>query len=93
MSEVITCDTPSHASDHLYQIWKESIQNCKRSGADTIFKVKANDLENIGQGQMSLHATLPLMLMMICANCGKNASRIVDFFQGESRKLEKIAKK
>ena len=40
-SKVITCDTPSHASDHLYQIWKESIQNCRRYRADTIFKVKA----------------------------------------------------
>ena len=39
-SKVITCDTPSHASDHLYQIWKESIQNCRRYRADTIFKVK-----------------------------------------------------
>ena len=33
--------TLSHASDHLYQIWKESIQNCRRYRADTIFKVKA----------------------------------------------------
>ena len=24
-SKVITCDTPSHANDHLHQIWKESI--------------------------------------------------------------------
>ena len=40
-SKVITCDTPSHASDHLYQIWKESIQNCRCYRADTIFKVKA----------------------------------------------------
>ena len=40
-SKVITCDTPSHASDHLYQIWKESIQNCRRYRADTIFKAKA----------------------------------------------------
>ena len=49
---------------------------------------RLNDLENIGlgQGQRSLHATHPLMLMMICAKYGKNASRIVDFFQGESRK-------
>ena len=39
-SKVITCDTPSHASDHLYQIWKESIQNCRRYRADMIFKVK-----------------------------------------------------
>ena len=40
-SKVITCDTPSHASDHLYQIWKESIQNYRHYRADTIFKVKA----------------------------------------------------
>ena len=40
-SKVITWNTPSHASDHLYQIWKESIQNCRRYRADTIFKVKA----------------------------------------------------
>ena len=39
-SKVITCDTPSHASDHLYQIWKESIKNCRRYRADTITKVK-----------------------------------------------------
>ena len=40
-SKVITCNTPSHASDHLYQIWKESIQNCRCYRADKIFKVKA----------------------------------------------------
>ena len=31
--------------------------------------------------------------MMICAKYGKNASRIVDFFQGESRKIRKISEK
>ena len=40
-SNVITCDTPSHASDHLYQIWKESIKNCRCYRADTIFKAEA----------------------------------------------------
>ena len=40
-SKVITCDTPSHASNHLYQIWKESIQNYRRYRADRIFKFKA----------------------------------------------------
>ena len=40
-SKVMTCNTPPHASDHLYQIWKESMQNCRRYRADTIFKVKA----------------------------------------------------
>ena len=33
--------TPSYASDHLYQIWKESIKNCSCYRADTIFKAKA----------------------------------------------------
>ena len=40
-SKVITCDTPSHASDHLCQIWKESIRNCRCYRAETIFKAKA----------------------------------------------------
>ena len=34
-SKVIMCDTPSHASDPLCLIWKESIQNCWRCRADT----------------------------------------------------------
>ena len=33
----VTRDTPSIDSDHLYQIWKESTQNCRRYRADTIF--------------------------------------------------------
>ena len=32
---VITCDITSHAIDHLYQIWKESILNCRCYRADT----------------------------------------------------------
>ena len=28
-SKVIICNTPSHTSDHLYYIWKESIKNCR----------------------------------------------------------------
>ena len=42
---------------------------------------RPKDLENIGQGQRSLHATHPLMLVIICAKYGKNASRIVDLFK------------
>ena len=54
---------------------------------------RSNYFENIGKGQRSLHVTHPLMRMMICAKCGKNASKIVDFFfQGESLKVEKVAK-
>ena len=40
-SKVIVCDTPSYGSDHLWLIWKESIQNCRCYRADTIFKAKA----------------------------------------------------
>ena len=29
------CDTPTHGSDHLWLIWKESIQNCRCYRADT----------------------------------------------------------
>ena len=34
-SRVIICDMPSHAIDHLYQIWKESILNCRCYREDT----------------------------------------------------------
>ena len=77
-SKVITCDTPYHAGDHLYQIWKESIKNCRRYRADTISRSRLNYLENIGQGQRSLQATQLLMLVIICAKYGKNPSRTVD---------------
>ena len=33
----VTRNTPSDNSDHLCQIYKESIQNCRRYRADTIF--------------------------------------------------------
>ena len=90
-TKVVTCDTPSHANDLLYQIWKESIQNCRRYRADPIFKVKAEwPWKYRSRSKRSLHGTHPLMLMMICAKYGKNASRIVDFFQGESRKIRKF---
>ena len=51
---------------------------------------RPNDLENIGQGQRSLHATHPLILVIICAKYGKNPLRTVDFFfQGQGRKFSK----
>ena len=52
-------------------------------------KSRSNDLEDIGQGQRSPHATHLLMLVIICvkyglviicAKYGKNPSRTVDFF-------------
>ena len=87
--------TPSHASDHLYQIWIQ-IKNPSRTVDATkrtrFSRSRPNDLENVGHGQRSLHATHPLMLMMICAKYGKNASRIVDFFKVKAKKIEKFAK-
>ena len=82
------CDTSSHAGDHLYHIWKESIKNCRCYREDTISRSRPSDLEDIGQGQRSLYATHPLMLVIICAKYGKNPSRIVDFFfQGQGQKV------
>ena len=41
-------------------------------------KSRSNDLEDIGQSQMSSHATHLLMLVIICTKYGKNPSRTVD---------------
>ena len=41
-------------------------------------KSRSNDLEDIGQGQRSSHATHLLMLMIICTKYGMNPSRTVD---------------
>ena len=41
-------------------------------------KTRSNDLEDIGQGQRSSHATHILMLVIICTKYGKNPSRTVD---------------
>ena len=41
-------------------------------------KSRSNDLEDIGQGQRSSHATHLLMLVIICTMYGKNPSRTVD---------------
>ena len=41
-------------------------------------KSRWNDLEDIGQGQRSSHATHLLMLVIICTKYGKNSSGTVD---------------
>ena len=41
-------------------------------------KSRSNDLEDIGEGQRSSHATHPLMLVTICTKHGKNPSRTVN---------------
>ena len=49
-------------------------------------KSRPNDLEDIGQGQGSSHATHPLMLLIICSKYGKNPSWTVDA-TGRTRKF------
>ena len=51
---------------------------------------RSNDLDDIGQGQRSSHATHLLMLVIICAKYGKNPSKTVDFFL--KVKAQKFAK-
>ena len=41
-------------------------------------KSRSNDLEDIGQGQRSSHATHLHMLVIICIKYGKNLSRTID---------------
>ena len=79
-SKVITCDTPSHASDHFNKYGKNPSRTVDVTERTLFSRSRPNDLENIGQGQRSLHVTHPLMQMMICAKYGKNASRIVKKF-------------
>ena len=74
-SKVIICDTPSHASDHLYQIWKESIKNCICNRADTIFKAKAKWPWRYSQGPRALNATQPVILAIICAKFKKESTK------------------
>ena len=90
-SKVITCHTPSHASDHLCQIWKESIRNCICYRADTIFKAKAKWPWRYRSRSKVIICNTPLTLVIICAKYGKNPSRTADyFFQGKGRKISKI---
>ena len=49
-------------------------------------KSRSNDLEDIGQGQRSSHATHLLMLVIIYAKYGKNPSGTVDA-TGRTRKV------
>ena len=93
-SKVITCDTPSHASDHLYQIWKESIQNCRRYGADTIFKVKAEWPSKYRSRSKVITRDTPSDanddLCQIWKECKQNCRY---FFKVKAEKFEKICEK
>ena len=49
--------------------WSRTVEATKRT---RFSKSRPNDLEDIGQGQRSSHATHPLMLLIICTKYGKN---------------------
>ena len=96
MSKVITCDTPSHTSDHLYQIWKESIENCR-----LFFKVKTEKFQKFAKNSnfpilKKRNMWHTLMIMFICAKYKNNPPRTVDateltrFFKSRSNDLEDI---
>ena len=55
--------------------WSRTVDATKRT---RFSKSRPNDLEDIGQGQRSSHATHPLMLLIICTKYGKNPSWTVD---------------
>ena len=90
-SKVITCDTPSHASDHFYQIWKESNQNCRHYRADTIFKAewpwkyRSRSKVITCETPSDVNDDLYQIWKVCKLNC--------NFFQGESRKIWKIWEK
>ena len=92
-SKIITCNTPSHASDHLYQIWKESIQNCRRYRVDTIFKVKAEWPWKYQSRSKVITCDTPSDgnddLCQIWKECKQNCRF---FFKVKAKKLEKFAK-
>ena len=95
-SKVITCDTPSHASNHLYQIWKESIQNYRRNRADTIFKVKAKwpwKYRSRSRSKVITYNTPSNANDDLCQIWKEYKQNCRFFFQGESRKIRKICEK
>ena len=91
-SKVITCNTPSHASYHLYQIWKESIQNYRRYRANTIFKAewpwKYRSRSKVITCDTPSNANDDL-----CQIWKEYKQNCRFFSQGESRKIRKISEK
>ena len=89
---VITCDTPSHASDHLHQIWKESIKNCRCYRADTIFKVKAKWSWRYRSKVIICNAPSHVS-DHLCYIWKESIKNCRFFFQGQGRNFLKICEK
>ena len=74
----LTRNTPSNDSDYMCQIWNNPSRTENVTEQTIFLKSRSNDLEDIGQGQRSSHATHLLMLVIICPKYGKNPSQTVD---------------
>ena len=75
----VTCDTHPPMIVTIGAKYKKNPSRTVDATERTRFsKSRSNDLEDIGQGQRSLHGTHPLMLVIICAKYGKNPSGTVD---------------
>ena len=93
-SNVITCDTPSHASDHLYQIWKESIKNCWCYGADMIFKAKAKwPWRYRSRSKVIICNTPSHTRDHLCYIWKESVENCMFCFQRQGRKISKICQK
>ena len=76
-------NTSSNDSHHLCQIWKESIQNCRRYRADTIFKAKAKwPWRYRSRSKVIICNTPPHTSDHLC-QIWKRIHWELDFFQGE----------
>ena len=93
-SKVITCNTPSHASYDLHQIWKDSIQNYRRYRADMIFKVKAEWPWKYRSRSKVITCDTPFDANDdLCQIWKEYKQNCRFFFQGESRKMRKICER
>ena len=90
----VTRDTTSNDSDYMYQIWKESIKNCRCYRADTIFKAKAKwpwryrSRSKVIICNTPSHTSDPL-----CQIWKESIENCRFFFQGQGRKIKKNCQK
>ena len=65
-------------TDYISFIYADETRTVDATERTQFPRSRPNDLEDIGQGQRSSHATHLLMLVIICTKYGKNPSRTVD---------------
>ena len=74
----LTCDTPSNDVSICGKYGNNQSRTENVTEGTRFSKSRSNDLEDIGQGQRSSHATHLLTLVIICTKYGKNPSRTAD---------------